>query len=320
MSSTLTCRACGHLNEFESSQPVNGSPCAECGKPLSATQSPTAALKFACPSCGRKFATKPELAGKKVKCNGCGAAVQVPGGKTASVASESSRPAMKTFGPASGATASGPEDSSLLDELAALEGQSRRSRAEAVLPSRSEVMQQVREKVAEEEAIKAQKAAATAKKKKRKKKSSSYFDPKETLKLIAGVGVGVGLLSFFAWAYPDMRFPLGGLLCIVGFIVYILGLVSLRQLVAEEGPVQALLFRFCPPYQWYFVMSHWGECKDYVVFFGAGLVILSLGGAVLKSSPIGKMAEASERAYQKAKRGTIEEPAPPPVMPKAQND
>src|SRR5262249_6923611 len=35
-------------------------------------------LKFRCPSCRRKFATKPELAGQKIRCTGCGAGVRVP--------------------------------------------------------------------------------------------------------------------------------------------------------------------------------------------------------------------------------------------------
>jgi hypothetical protein len=164
-------------------------------------------------------------------------------------------------------------------------------------------MEQVRQKVAEQEAVETQQKVEKAKKKKKKRKSSGYFDPKDTLALVGGVGAFVAVLTFLAWGYPGLRFPLGGLLCVLGFIVYLLGAVSIRQLVAEEGPIKALVFRFCPPYQWWFVATHWAETKDFVAFFGAGLVILSIGSAVLKTSEIGKKAEESERAYQKIKQG-----------------
>ena len=41
---------------------------------------PPLAFRFNCPSCGRKFAAKPDLAGKKIRCNRCGAGVRVPAG------------------------------------------------------------------------------------------------------------------------------------------------------------------------------------------------------------------------------------------------
>lgn len=98
------------------------------------------------------------------------------------------------------------------------------------------MMEQVREKVAEQEAVETEKKVEKAKKKKKRKKHSGYFDPKETLTLGAGVAALVGVLTFLAWGYPDFRFPLGGLLVVVGFIVYLLGGAALRQLVAEEVP------------------------------------------------------------------------------------
>jgi hypothetical protein len=296
---------------------------------IGAAVEPTAALRFTCPSCGRKYATKPGMAGKKIRCKGCGEGVRVPAGDADSVLGPS-RPAMKADGGTIDATSPPPAgdrptvaaarpgavdgaggSSSLLDELASLEGVRRPRRVEAVLPSRAEVMEQVRQKVAEQEAVETQKKAEKAKKKK-KKKGSGYFDPKDTLALVGGVAAFVAVLAFLAWGYPDLRFPLGGLLCVVGFIVYLLGAASLRQLVAEEGPLQAILFRFFPPYQWWFVATHWSEAKDFVAFFAAGLVILAIGGSVIKTSAIGKKAEESERAYQEVRRGGQAEL--PPVL------
>jgi hypothetical protein len=208
-------------------------------------------------------------------------------------------------------------------EIAQLDDAKRR-RPESVLSSRSELMEQVRQQAAEKEAIKAQRKAEKARQRKKEKgnedettkvRHSSFFDPKETLKLVGGVGALVAVLAFLAWGYPEFRFPLGGLLCVVGFVVYLLGSASLRQLVAEEGAFKALMFRFCPPYQWWFVATRWEETKDFVAFFLAGAFVMSMGGWIIKMSPTGAKAEASERAYQKL-MNRRQAGSPPPIVVK----
>ena len=210
-----------------------------------------------------------------------------------------------------------------LEALAGLEGSSGRRRAESVLSSRSQLMESVRQQAAEQEAVATQKSVAKdptkkgPKKKKKKKKHSGFFDPKETLKLVAGVLVVVAVLAFAAWRFPDFRVPLGGFLCLVGFIVYVMGAVSLRQLVAEEGAIKLLLFRVCPPYQWWFVMTHWDEAKDFFAFFVAGAMILSLGGGIIKISPLAQKAAAEQRAYQKKveqRRAEMQPPGVPTIV------
>ncbi len=340
MTFPLTCLACGHVDHVEWSQIGQKIACGGCGRtaavpaPMETVGEPVVPalnLKFRCPSCGRKFATKPELAGKKIRCTSCGAGVAYPQGEANFVANSAQSPT-NSFGGA-GASTSPPRsdrdltcsrptsvrgrddeeaDSAPLEvDLAKIQESKRPRRASTVLPSRAELMEQVRQQVAEQAVVETkQKAEKTAKKKKRKKKSSGFFDPKETLKLVAGVSVVVGLVAFFAWGYPDLRFPLGGLLCVIGFIVYLLGAVSIRQVVAEEGVLKALVFRFCPPYQWWFVTTHWEETKDFVAFFVAGLVIMAIGSGVIKTSEVGRQAEASERAYQKAvKAATVRDSA-----------
>ena len=337
---STACHACGHDNEVEWSQVGRSIACGGCRKPMvvpapmeTAGVGADAALvrvKFACPSCNRKYSTRADMIGKKIRCNGCGAGVRVPhvDGSPAvapapAPAPATSRPAPKASGAAEPSAASSPararpapgdrldeaedliepgDDSAPLD-LKAAEGSKPRRRAEALLPSRAEAMEQVRQKVAEKEAADAIKAAEKARKKKKRKKSSGYFDPRDTMILVASAGGVVLLLAGAAWAFPDFRFPLGGVLCIIGFIVYLLGLAALRQLASDEGDFQGLLFRFCPPYQWWFVATHWAESKDYVAFFGAGMVILAIGGVIIESSPVGRKAAESEAAYQKAHQG-----------------
>jgi hypothetical protein len=215
------------------------------------------------------------------------------------------RPARRGSAPAQQAeTADGSaiQPSPPLNELGWIKPSKRRRRAEQVLSSRADLMEQVRQKAAEEEAVASQANVEKVKKRKKKRKSSGYFDPKETLTLVAGVGAVVAVLAFLAWGYPVIRFPLGGVLCVIGFIVYLLGWTSLRQLVAEEGILKALMFRFCPPYQWWFVMTHWDETRDYFAFFLAGAAIMAVGGGIIKTSEEGKRAEASDRAYQQMQK------------------
>jgi hypothetical protein len=78
-----------------------------------------------------------------------------------------------------------------------------------------------------------------------------------------------------------------------------LGSAALRQLVAEEGILKLMLYRFCPPYQWWYVMTHWEDTRDFFAFFVAGSAIMAIGGGIIKTSAEGKRAEASDRAFRK---------------------
>ena len=94
MTFPFTCSACGFVNHFGWSQIGQKIACDGCEKsmtvpvPMEAVgpaTSPPRATTFRCPSCRRKFSTKPEMAGKKIRCNGCGAGVRVPEGDQESV-------------------------------------------------------------------------------------------------------------------------------------------------------------------------------------------------------------------------------------------
>lgn len=359
MNFPVHCSACRHVNHFEWKHVGQRAACDGCGTLLTvpapmetidepAAAPPPRALKFRCPSCRRKFATKPDMAGQKIRCSGCGAGVRVPWA-VETEATPSSQMSVATFAgtddvktmpapapasaPAQRAQRVDPVRADIprlditrpapingsdeipniappeLDVIARIEGKGARRRPESLLTSRSSMIELALKRSAEEEAaLEEEEAAARAAsnrsgkgkgKGKKRKKHSSYFDPKETLKLIAGVGALVAVLAFLAWGYPDFRFPLGGFMCVVGFIVYAMGAYSLRQVVAEEGMIKLIAFRLCPPYQWWFVATRWQETRDFFAFFLAGAITMSLGGAIIKVSPVGKEAEANERAYQK---------------------
>ena len=112
MTFPLTCLACGHVDHVEWSQIGQRATCGGCRRtsvvpaPMETLDAPVVrafVLRFACPSCGRKFATKPELAGQKIRCNRCGKGVRVPEGDT-NFAAESSRSQMSSVGGTSNLT------------------------------------------------------------------------------------------------------------------------------------------------------------------------------------------------------------------------
>ena len=345
----FSCSECGHVNQAVWSQVGKEIECHRCGEPLTvpapleSIAEPKAApppqrLKFRCPSCRRKFSTKAEMAGQKIRCTGCGAGVRVPWAEEA-LGSEmpSSEPAVPVLArddeieaapapvriepvrpdvprvdlsrPAARAEKAVAPTALKSPELGALveiDDLPQRRRPESVLMPRSAMVELPKPPAFEDEIFHSLPGPARAPRTlapKKKKKQSSFFDPKETLKLVAGVGALVVVLAFAAWAYPEFRLPLGGVLCVIGFIVYVLGAVSLRQLVAEEGMLKLLLFRFFPPYQWWFIFTRWQETRDYLAFFMAGAMVMSVGGAIIKISPLSIKAEAAERAYmQKIER------------------
>ena len=340
MTFPFTCSACGFVNQFAWSEIGQTITCAGCEKTMTVPvpmdvvgpATPSArATTFRCPSCRRKFSTKPELAGKKIRCTGCGAGVRVPGSEQESAGQAMpdkshahphsehldapARPLAGRTVPAerlASADVDQMQPSPLLDELGWVKSTKRHRRAEPVLSSRTELMEQVRQKATEEEAVTSQKKAEKVKKtKKKKRKNSGYFDPKETLTLVAWVSVFVAVLAFLAWGYPGTRFPLGAVLCVIGFIVYLLGWTAIRQVVAEEGVLKAMFFRFCPPYQWWFIFTRWDETRDFFAFFLAGATIMAIGGAIIKTSEEGKRAEASDQAFQKMQNARQAEAAPP---------
>jgi hypothetical protein len=158
-----------------------------------------------------------------------------------------------------------------------------------------------------------------AKPKKKKRKKTGFFDLKETLTLVGGLSVVVGVLAFVAWRFPQFRFPLGALLAVIGSIIYLLGAMSLRRLAENLGFFKALAYRFFPPYQLWFVLTRWADTRDYFGFFMSGLITAAIGVAIIITSPTYKAAEDSERAYQSMVdewvRGKGPKP-PPPVMKK----
>jgi hypothetical protein len=279
------------------------------------------AIRFACPACSRNFASKPALAGQKIRCSGCGAGVRVPAVGSIVAANPTRVVLNATSG--SGHTMTPPpqaavfwaeevdekeedEALSLREQLKAVGGLKRRTSAAVELPSRAETMEQVRQDEAKREAVATQKKAEKAKKaKKNKRKKTGDFDLQETLTLVGGVGVVVGVLGLLAWYLPDFRYFLGGLVAAIGLILYFLGARSLRNLAANEGFFNLMLYRFFPPYQLWFVLTHWDEARDFFAFFVSGAIIMAIGGAVITTSPTFKKANESEREYRKAVREAV---------------
>ena len=338
------CPACGNVNQVESSDVGKKIRCAGCGRsatiaaPKGAavpTGAPAGVVKFVCPSCGQKLSTKLELAGKKIRCIGCGAGVRVPGG-VATTAGDAASPRPHALAGSSQTTStsqpiSGEQmrahadsevdgdsgDSYALCEIETPEEPSRFG-GEPELPGRSQSIAQPDQQTTEQESARTPANGSKVKKKKRKwkKLKVGLFDARETLLLFATVIGIVALLAFCAWAYPDFRFELGAALCLLGFIVYILGILSMQQVVSEEGSLQALALKFFPPYQWWFIVRNWTDAKDFVAIFAAGILIMAIGGAIMSSTSSVFKEEVTARTLQEEQK-KLRRNAPPPVLKKA---
>ena len=113
----FNCLGCGYENHADWSQIGRRVSCRACGRPaiVPAPMEPVEgestselAVRFACPVCGRSFATKPALVGQKIRCSGCLAGVRVPPSNSFPVEHESRSFAQRAFqeqcgGPAAGA-------------------------------------------------------------------------------------------------------------------------------------------------------------------------------------------------------------------------
>lgn len=309
MAFQVTCRECGHINQIATPIRPNNYICGECGITGSLPAAPESlgnstresTARFHCPSCGRKYAINPVLAGKKVRCKGCGEGVWIPGAESA--------PSQSKIKVSETSPHAIPPEQPAADTEQGVTG---RTRSHAVPPSESEARGQVHQKVPGREAVESTKSEVRGENEQKDARNTGYFDPRETLTVAGGITAFVAVLAFLSWCYPDLRFLIGTFLCILGFIVYLLGAASLKQVVTEEGFHHVVLFQYFPPYQWYLVATRWSETKDFVAFFATGLIILGIGVTVLKTSPIGKKGEDSERAEPRVQQGS--QLVPPPAF------
>ncbi len=339
MNFPFPCPGCGHENHAEWALIGQQILCGWCGRPatvpapmetVGAESGGGLPIRFACPACGRNFATKPSLAGQKVRCNRCGAGVRVPAGNSdpagnvprivlnaSSVSGQAVAAVAEAVAMAAPEVAS-PDAPAFREHLKEAGDPNRRRSAAVELPTRAETLEQVRQQEAEQEAAATQKKAEKEKRaKKKKRKKTGDFDPEETLTLVAGVSVVVGALAFLAWYFEDFRYPLGGLLVVFGFILYVLGAISLRRLAGRDSLFQLILYRFCPPYQLWFVLTRWQETKDYFAFFATGLIVMAIGGGVITTSRTFHKANRSEKEYQNLVREFVTGApgkAPPPLV------
>ena len=378
MTFNFACRHCARTNEAELGWVNKSIDCSGCGRTIlvpaplesvgaqddsAVTTQSLDRLKFRCQKCGRKYASRPELIGKKIRCGGCGAGVRVPDPGSVSsswspavaqaspresdsqataralvkersprVPGDSRTVARKRVEPKPEPIPSPPnfldddefpvkgapsthevgkadlEDSSVVyrDPPDLPKPRSRGSRKEGgeiidrVLPSRSEKMAEVELEMAAKEEAKVEKE------RKRKKKRSKSLANKhigggmimqDVVNILGASVVGITVISLICWQFPGARFPIGGGLTVFGFIVYLLGTFGFSKVASEEGAHYSLMCRFVPLYKWYYLFTRWDEMKGHFVFFCVGLMFLWPGLFILKISPQGQKAEASEKAY-----------------------
>jgi len=327
MTFTFACRHCGGENRATLAESGRAKACAACGRSVvvpapaetadGSGERPASgeAIRFACPDCGRKYATKPELLGKKIKCGGCGKGLVVGGAQAPPPAHQPSNPrpaaatAASPAGSNRGTVRPGPPATSVLDldmllegadggadlptDVPELVGRSRLSRrpgggeaVESVLPSRSAAMADLEEDLAAKAEVQRERDRKRALKAKAKgKKTSGGLELSEVFTIIGFTLGSVVVIGFFSWMYPGLRFPVGASLAGVGFLGAIFGTMGFAQAAREEGYHHALLCRFVPLYKLYFLLTRWEMMKGHFAFYAAGLLLLSTGGVLLKTTP-----------------------------------
>ena len=133
--------------------------------------------------------------------------------------------------------------------------------------------------------------------------------------MLGGVGLVVGALGVVAWRFPEARFPLAGLLVVIGAVLYLLGAMSLSRVAEHESFLKSMAFRFFPPYQWWYVVMHWEDTRDFMAFIVSGLTIVGIGLGVYRTSNTFLEAEKSNRDYQiavdEAVHGKLAKPLAP---------
>lgn len=350
MTFPFACRQCGHDNQAELGWVGRTIPCAGCGEnlivpaPIEPAEGnggvglvSSANLRFACPGCGRKYSTKPEMAGKKIRCGGCGAGVRVPGVSAAGAgASSPSRSALREFegGPArsgvrapaldrhAGDPVAAAFDLDSLADAAGVRPSPRKTKArsdggevvESILPSRTEAIAEVEKALAEKAVVEEEKKRKQAKKKsKRKTRSTGGLEPKEVANIIGLSVLSAVVLGGLAYSSPALRFPIGGLLVAVGGITYVVGILGFSHVAREEGAVYSLCCKFVPLYKWYYLYSRWDMMKGHFTFYVVGLLLLSPGWLIIKESPYSKRLDAIEKGQAVLGRPGVPLQAPPPL-------
>jgi serine/threonine protein kinase len=132
----------------------------------------------------------------------------------------------------------------------------------------------------------------------------------------------VGALLFLAWNYPEFRYPLGGLLAVIGVVLCTLGAMSQAPLAWRQGLLKSMAYRFFSLDQLAYVQTRRAEAWDYFAFFASGLMIVAISVAIVTTAPRARMAEQSERAYQRAVNEYVRGSgfkSPPPVTDDPKN-
>lgn len=254
--------------------------------------------------CGQKFAAKPELSGKKVKCPGCKEPIRIPGGTAAGAKNV---PAKVTKKPAKSKAVStevsaAPTIDDLFDEVGfnTEDGSAHRKCPEcrASMPDEAIIcidcgynektgkkMETYRPVTAEDRAKEADVLATPATMPRRSGKKSSAGGVESEYKLpIISFAVSLGLYLLAAGLMlVDPAFGAMAMLAAlaVSFLLALAGGFWLIGIAFGDSVVQGLLCWFVPFYGLFYVATHWEETKVAFLFGAAASLALTIGPLIV---------------------------------------
>ena len=232
-------------------------------------------VKVQCGSCGKQFAAKPELAGKRVKCSGCGNPITVPAAAGAAAPAKPSPPRPKAAQHAAAQRPAAPQSSlaDILEDKAPGEllkptmlrpGETLCPQCNAAVPYGGSICVKCGLD------LRGGKSLKTVEEKPMSQGMVAF------LKALAAFGILllVHLVCFglfFGAVLAARSLELGKMelpwrnvcysLLFMSGILTILFQVSLIADAFAEGMLKGFLFLFIPPFQLYFILTRWEKCR-----------------------------------------------------------
>ena len=231
-------------------------------------------VKVQCGSCGKQFAVKPELAGKRVKCSSCGNPIAVPAAAGAAAPAKPSPPRPKAAQPATSPRPAAPQSSlaDILEDKAPGElvkptmlrpGETLCPQCNAAVPYGGSICVKCGLDLSRGKSLK------TVEEKPMSQGMVAFLKALKALGILLlvhlvcfGIYFGV-VVAVVSMELGKMELPWRNICYSLLFMSGILTILFYVSLIADafaEGMLRGFLFLFFSPYSLFFILTRWEKC------------------------------------------------------------